>query len=389
MTTLNVIMAVLVSIFSFAVAVAVYALLRLIWTGGDQKYQEGYFEFLRIKKHITRDAIKDSPKKIRDFIYLDVDRLKSLYSQFFEGVAESIAEVETLEESANRQTQSSIRQTTIEEQVAVASQKSESKLLHDHMYNLLEHALKDLLVDVSFIKQEELSETLNAAFMIKVTGKASIVDHQRVNELLEEFNHIGLALAILPNINQLIPLFSEIKELEKKIDRASGKSQTDLKIQLDNKNQELVDFAATKNLQQDERMLESLTYLTRKFYKDGYEVLIKPEDGKPFLFRAVIKRDSLRVSPDILRSLYGGVEASNWTLVGHVTIVPEAKTNNDDNESDDISPNADQDDLGRLRKAYLGMATAADSVEKTFYHQIHPLEITVWPLAIYRQSSLQ
>jgi hypothetical protein len=88
---------------------------------------------------------------VKDFIYIDAERLKSLYSQVFKGVVEAIVETE-LSEEEKTDTQPGGRKfsgSTIEGRVAAATYKAESKLLYDHMYNLLEQKIASAITDTN------------------------------------------------------------------------------------------------------------------------------------------------------------------------------------------------------------------------------------------------
>ena len=133
---------------------------------------------------------------IRDFIYVDVDRLNSLYSQVFEGVAEQIVQ-SYINSSANLDQQKGGigSGSATEAQVAEMSSKTESKILYDHMYNLLESKLKKSILEVSEIPANDYIKTLSEAFIIKVRGTAEIEDYNRVKIFMEKLNSLGEAVA--------------------------------------------------------------------------------------------------------------------------------------------------------------------------------------------------
>ena len=83
-------------------------------------------------------------KIIRDFLYLDSERLYSLSSQVFEGVADRIAESFQSEHSRT-DTARTLTGKNLDEKVANAALRTESKLLYDHLYNQLEERLKDVI----------------------------------------------------------------------------------------------------------------------------------------------------------------------------------------------------------------------------------------------------
>ena len=86
---------------------------------------------------------------IRDFIYMDKDRLYSLYSQAFEGVIEAFIESYSNSLQSEENNKNHIKGQTLETQVAEASTKTENKILYDHMYNLLERKLSNVTFNIN------------------------------------------------------------------------------------------------------------------------------------------------------------------------------------------------------------------------------------------------
>lgn len=125
---------------------------------------------------------------IRNFIYLDNDKLNSLYSQVFEGVAEAIIE-SYFGESQNKEEQKGLGK-TLEEKVGEVSGISTNKILHDHMYNKFEEKIKDKIIFCNGIYNEFL---IKPNSIIKVRGRTRIEDYARLSSFLEEFNDLGVA----------------------------------------------------------------------------------------------------------------------------------------------------------------------------------------------------
>jgi hypothetical protein len=71
--------------------------------------------------------------KIRDFVYIDIDKLYSLYSQTFEGIAEKVVQsyIDRLT-SKDFQKGAPLGGASIEKQAEELSSRTESRVLHDH-----------------------------------------------------------------------------------------------------------------------------------------------------------------------------------------------------------------------------------------------------------------
>ena len=131
---------------------------------------------------------------IRNFIYLDNDKLNSLYSQVFKGVAEAIVE-SYLGQTEDKNEVKSIGKTS-EEKVVKASWTLENKILHDHMYNKFEDKLHGKIICCDGLN----GDLVEPNSIIKVTGKTMIEDYERLDFFLKQYNKLGEALAICKNI---------------------------------------------------------------------------------------------------------------------------------------------------------------------------------------------
>src|SRR5689334_16771359 len=118
--------------------------------------------------------------KVRDFIYLDIPKLYSMYSQVFEGVIEHIVQDRLSQELTGGTQASLMRSASVETQALEASRRTESGILHHHMYNRLEEALESVLVDASTMDATEVSKVFLSSPLIKVVGPIEIEDYARL-----------------------------------------------------------------------------------------------------------------------------------------------------------------------------------------------------------------
>jgi hypothetical protein len=329
----------------------------------------------------------------RDFIYVDVERLKSLYSQIFEGVVDTIVQTEVDEhESADTQ-RGGIRHpgSTLAERVAEASYKTESRILYDHMYNLLEDRLDKAIVAAAGLSRQDYADVLGQAFMVKVQGQAEIADFQRIKTVFDEFNNIAKALHYVSTYDERqtieavkAELWDKVKAEKDRNRKAKLKGQvTELERQLDEQS----------GAQMDDTFLEDISYITDMFCSDRLEVTIHPTEDSEVIFRGILGKQWLRVPAEFLRALYGGYPAPNWTMVGHLTYLPVPKVASpdiddelpEDNESDTTGLNGEEEP-STMRDAYRNLMTAYQEVEKSFTDSEDFVEVIVWPLAIYRET---
>lgn len=347
---------------------------------------------------------KQTMPVIRDFIYIDVERLNSLYSQVFQGVVNSLVSTE-LNESEDAHTQKGGKDysgSTLEARVAAASYKTESKLLHDHMYNLLENRIQNAIIEPINIDSSNCVDLLGQAFMIKIRGSAEIWDYERLKFIFENFNEIGLALSYITNFQhrqgyaQLLKnLENEIKEVKKASNRKNEISQLQKQIDDLKKLLDPVEVAKNASLHFDESFLKSISSLTSTFYSGGLEVVIHPQGvSENILFRSVLDAQWLRISKEHLRALYAGQKAVNWIVVGQVTYVP----NNDQFASKQVSipttllndsiSKSDSEIAETVRDSYRNLVSAYYELEKSFYESKKLPEIIIHPIAIYRETTI-
>ena len=162
-------------------------------------------------------------KKIREFIYIDVPKLYSLYSQIFEGITDRIVE-ERIHQFITGDAQKSILlQASAESKALEASRHVESRVLYDHMYNRLESKLEPTLLDCNNIKFEDMKSLFLERPLVKVSGRAEIEDYERLNDFIGKYNDLGTSISYLgfkenPEINR------RHDELNKKIRIHSSKS---------------------------------------------------------------------------------------------------------------------------------------------------------------------
>ena len=228
---------------------------------------------------------KNSSKLVRDFIYLDRERMYSLYSQLFEGV------VETMARSVTSGTGEDKKDHKLEETIFDASTKVQNVILFDHIYNMLEEKMTPdlMLVDVNTNIDEIKPDSI-----IKITGYARIEDYDYLLHILDSFNEIGSAAATITL---------------KKDDTSKQVS----KNQVDQ-------YAKNNNLYLDKKFSESLTKLIDEIHGKTMEIVIPvASETLNADFKAFINKKHLRISQESLKDIYGFAPCMEWTMVGEVT----------------------------------------------------------------------
>lgn len=305
-------------------------------------------------------------KNIRDFIYLDKDRVNSLYSQVNEGVVEAIVNsYVSSKETGEKVTKTILGQST-EDKVGEYSNVTENKILHDHIYNKLEEILKDNIYIPEDINEENYKEKLQDKFMIKIKGKVKIHNYNRMKMYLEEFNNIGEIVAY--------SIYSNNTDTNNDAENKSGKQKYE-------ENKQLKELAKSMGLKQDSKMLDGLKKMIELFNDNGFELIIQG-DNQQIIYRVVLDTTYLRLNTDMLRILYTQNPMNEWTIVGQITYIPNIETNKNSNNVQDV------DEQPGIREAYKNMIDVTASFEDVFFISNKNIEITINPIAIYREQEI-
>jgi len=335
---------------------------------------------------------------IRDFIYLDADSLKSLSSQLFEGVTAQVIQSVTDERTGMTPPD---KTETSNEEVAIAALKTESKFLYDDLYNRLESTLGPAVVSIQQRHPEEFWQQVNGAFLVKVAGIALIDDYGRLLSLLEKFNMLGRDISYIALYasgeydKQRQKIEADVKELAEKVKttkdltaRALYKKQLEALQILDDPDKLIAHITATQGgMQQNDAFLAALKSLINFFHQDRYEISIAlGEQGEKVVFRGVMDKQWLRVTPEYLRSIYGGTSISlPIVIVGQVT---HSSVLNKDVVTDP-APEAEQegDDLS-MKDVSHNMFRIMNTLDHIMTDSNRQSEVLIRPLAIYREANI-
>lgn len=274
---------------------------------------------------------------LRDFIYIDKNRMYSLYSQLFEGVVESL--VKSVSYSSEEQK----TEKKLEETIIDASVKVQNVVLFDHIYNTLESKMieeKNILV----IDEKTTKEDISSSSIVKVSGYATIEDYEHLSYLMGNFNEIGLALANM----QLRNNEGTVKQSNNSIDK----------------------YAKENGLTLDKKFTSSLVTIIENFHGSSMEIIIETDSSNlEVVFKAILSQNNLRLTANELRNLYGYKPCMKWTMVGEIT---------------DISYISERKQ-GMIKSAFSDMFKYLSDVDQAFSKapNVSNDTIKVAPIAIY------
>jgi hypothetical protein len=311
---------------------------------------------------------------VRDFIYLDVERLASLFAQSRKGLTTLVA---LHERGLQAGTTSAV---DAEEAVSTEAEKvrGEISVLHDYMYNLVESELNPFVFQAGPGKVVDAShmDSLRKSYMCSVSGIAAIHDYKRLSTFLSRFNELGEAIAYTqlktPEVEAAIAALQEDRS------DAHGKQKQEIAERL-RKLGDVKTFARERGLYHDEELLKKLRFFIDLFCGDAFEVQIRPStETDSLVFRAYLKRESLRMPTDKLRMLFGSPTQEPWVLVGSVTSISLPTDNNSP------SPPPPEGAKKGVRQFFDVMIQMMNFMESETISKSAMREVVLYPLAIYR-----
>lgn len=151
---------------------------------------------------------------IKNFIYLDEQKLYSFSSQLFEGITDFVLNEEFLDKSTEKSSKDGTPITSsqvIANVIRETSMTTEKKFLHDHAFNLLEKQLEsdNLLLDLTNSTSSYSNLCNSEKSFVKIKSPGMFLDLRELQEFFLHFDNIAEALTILP-------LTEVIRELEAK-----------------------------------------------------------------------------------------------------------------------------------------------------------------------------
>jgi hypothetical protein len=321
--------------------------------------------------------------ELKDFIYLNIERLYSLYSQVFEGVVREI--VHSYENSLSHTDEQSGRPLSgnkLEAEVAELSRRTENRFLYDDMYNRFEQKVASDIFEAKDITRSNVREKLENVAFVKATGRAEIEDYARMRMFADNFNAIGQAIAHATlKGNEAQEVISNVIQQVGQIRDRNVKAKAKAHVA---KQQDVKKLATDMNLQQDEQLLKNIKLFADLFYPDGFDITICPQgETSDVVFKAVIDQQWLRVNANMLRKMYSTYTDSAWTLLGQVTYVPGGTTPASSVPLEEKEH--DQDDPS-MRDPFRNMFATQRVFERMFLESRNRTEVVVCPLAIYRSA---
>ena len=285
---------------------------------------------------------------IRNFLYLDSQKLRSVSSQLFEGVADYVLHSQKERSEETEQQKGPVASGRLLGDIFAKEKSStEMRFLEDHAYSIFEARIAelDLIEDSS---SQSFSTKSQKAFF-KVTEKLRINDIAATVGVLEKFNEIGEAFARMTTTPQG--------------GLTGGSSQLS--------DAEIKKLAIKSGMHMDPKLSKSLRTLIAFGLSDVLEASVITGDH---LFTAPLKRELLRETAEMILYKFSRVTQQKFSLVGTVTQRGGVV------EAEDQLP--DVKDSEGVKMAMRTLSLHLRTVEQFFLGPLST-ELVIDPIAIY------
>jgi hypothetical protein len=294
---------------------------------------------------------------VRDFIYLDINRIKSIISQLDKGLISETQTENGNSGSLNVGTEGKvplIGSASIETDLQKYRKSLETKSPHDYIYNRVEDLLlkNKMLLQIpnedEYICSSKVRELIDNTSFVLTKGKVAINDYSQLLNFLDKYDDLMKVLA------------------RSEISKDSTRSQQNIDYQ--NKYNEY------KNKLSPDTRKDIITFINI-FYKDRIVIKITPFKELPdFRFVGNLDKAYFRDCIESIIYKYGTAPISDWTMFCQIASIPPEKRSNDVSH---IAGSAIESAFHEIFDAYRILEPMVQSVS-------YP-EIAVTPIAIYRE----
>jgi hypothetical protein len=302
---------------------------------------------------------------LRDFVYLDVERIKSLVAQQQGGViVDQTQGNESMKGGGGKLGLKipMLADAGVNGEYAATNRSSETRTLHDFVFSEMESGLikNEQLIVISNenVCSDELVNELRSSLTdvdyVLIRGRLRFFDFDRMDSLLGNINDLVRATVhfqLQDTVTEL-PNGAERNRYKNLVDRAMN----DAKI--------------------DEQTVKHLRKVLDLFVKDRLVIKIRPADEFPALqFAGPLSDQWLRESRDHIRFKYGASPYEPWNVFAQIATIPqEARKNTFEPSYKSGNP---------LDLAFEQVFAPVSDLD-AFFQVTYP-EIAITPIAIYRE----
>lgn len=197
-------------------------------------------------------------KVIRDFIYMDVDRLNSLYSQASGGVVPQLLRSSSYERAGRKgqkKASESVQETLAQLLVTEARHETKDVILYDYLYTQFEDGIADSILEPQGLTRDNFVSLLGSAFLIKVEGKVEIEDYERLAHTSDRFIELASDIAWVSSSGTAKALASlmeiQVQELQQQAKNTTGGERSRLNSQITDLQREIKEYQDPEKLRKN------------------------------------------------------------------------------------------------------------------------------------------
>ena len=310
---------------------------------------------------------------IKNFIYLDEEKMYSLSAQIFEGVTEYILNERSSElENAESQKGPITSGKILGDILRQVDKKIEKRVLSDFSYTLFE---EKLLHDGNVIEAnesfslEELRSKEESISFIKVTAKAVFNDMKLMKDTLKNFNSLGLAITYIKNINEINKESTQPEQ--SKLASKDRNQQSKLTHQDKSITKIIEQLAKKEGLLNDQKLLDDLAFILNYGFQDQLEIQMQLTDS---IVSANLKRECLRESEELIIKKYSRQTECRFVMFGIITQY----------KRDKLGDIKELNNTSSMKEGLMNMVANLTNLEENFIGRLSN-EVIIDPIAIYTE----
>lgn len=302
--------------------------------------------------------MKKTNDRLTDFIYLDIDRIRSFIAQLYQGVPEAFEETKGQEKSGKGEagiTAPLLGKLGIEGSILYQKSTAETRSAHHYLYSLLEQKLNEfskfVKVDADFSKDDWTPDKFQDGTFVLVQGRIQIIDYRNVVNVLD----------MLPRIIDIVSHFQKQTLLQKLQNREIDQRTYDSSLK------------STGITTINKKDITQISEIVEKLYHGIARVKAFPFGNEnKFCFTGNTIYEYFSTSPDNPLSS-GLLSGANWYMMGLINEPISYSTT----PLSEQSEQSFEDKLEALVFAMQGISKLTLSVQFP--------SIAITPIAIYRQ----
>jgi len=298
---------------------------------------------------------------IRDFLYLDIERIKSIFAQLEEGLVTGRERVAgTAKEFSGKGGGGipALLSLAAEGKFIWENEERETKTLHDYMYQHVESKMRDsnmvIAIDDSTLSPEAyksggLHSLLNENSFLLIHGKIQLDDYGYLKGILQDFNDLTRFIA---QCSKSQPT-EELSKAQRKQEKPFG-----------------------------DWFVNGLKKFFDTFYKERCMITIHPHESIPEVyFTGHLIKTFIRDGLESVIFRYGTSPQIPWNVFAQIAYIP---SENESIQNDISLPEGTLSQKGQsLDEAFRGTFNAFREIEKIATGVSYPV-ISIIPIAIYR-----